>query len=948
MKELCRDKTNCGACFAVGYSVIVFGSRWSAELLLKKVIHSRFLPMSRDEPAALGPSSAPRTDYAEPLHRLLLSSPQWCVPPTGETAAATGGSAPVAAVTARRVAVPFVVDVSVLLCYVPSFGTMLIGSKQFRQLVQVLQAAIVAVASDLRGQLNGSSDSPVAVPPNVLATLSMAKVNGLTQAENVCVRFSHLPVMNLLVANSLRFDAAGSLVTLRGTIVKMSALRLAPFSLLFRCAACGGSWSVSTDEFHRGNAAVIQGVTKCPSGGPRCRGAAPVHIDQVPMDYCEALVQLPRSPAAAGRMPRAVLVTLEDDLARSCSVGQHVEVAGLVGARWRGVNPGGTPTASLVVRAFAAVPFSLAATLCRRVQAGGDGVAVPELLHRLLADANGDARRARQRLSTTMVRACCPQLHGMFFLRLAVLVASVGGVTAVVSGTRIRGSIHLLFVGDPSTGKSQLLGGAAALACRSTSTAGMSSTAAGLTCAATKEGGEWALEPGALVLSDGGVCTIDELRTLSTNDRTSLHEAMEQQTISVAKAGLVCALRTECSVIAACNPVTRRGSPAQGMTGHSAMHVVDLGIGAPLLSRFDLVFMLLDSTARDAQVVDHIMRDDSTGLTAASGAGSAEGALEVPLSATVLKAHLAAMRDRQTPGKCCHLSDGAARLLAKYYAAQRQRGSPPALAEGASITVRFLEGLIRLSQAFAALTMEGDECSLMSAAMAVLLVEQSAFSLKLPLFVSEMSGDPVHGGSSKSGAALPEWTISNMDAWFMDTSAEGLGAQASILLKLVSVVGSLPTTVDQPPSELGGGGGDSGALPLFTGPSRLTDSVVSVPVYGDRTPLTPRDVEEAKRPRGPERLLAAFTPSRNLTPPAPSPAPVASRANATLSIAESHPDRGAANATGSLTALAKRLSSMRARREVPPDDDGGGMAMLDAFDFQRRYDELATGGAPPS
>lgn len=277
-------------------------------------------------------------------------------------------------------------------------------------------------------------------------------------------------------------------------------------------------------------------------------------------------------------------------------------------------------------------------------------------------------------------------------------------------------------VGDPGTGKSQFLRFAAALCPRSVLTTGVGTTSAGLTCAAVREGSgkEFALEAGALVLADKGVCCIDEFGCIREADRTTIHEAMEQQTLSVAKAGIVCKLNCRATIIAVMNPRDCL------YDNHSSLSV-NTGLGTPLLSRFDLIFKLVDSSdaERDSNVTTYLLNraiqgagSDAADVVHEEGTESRPN--NTPWSMEKLRAYISFVRDRFQPVMSKH----AALLLERHYEKCRSSQS-----NTIPVTVRFLESLIRLSQAHARLMHRNSNTVLLQDAIAVIQVmECTAFA----------------------------------------------------------------------------------------------------------------------------------------------------------------------------------------------------------------------------
>ncbi len=496
-------------------------------------------------------------------------------------------------------------------------------------------------------------------------------------AGGLRLRLVGLPSTATRLVRAVRESDLNRLIAIDGIVRRVTEVRPQIRDAVFECVACRTKFHEPQDEA----SLVFREPLECPSC-EKTQGRTRFRFVPEESTFVDAQrIEIQERPETLkhGAHPQGLSVLLVEDLAGKVLPGNRIILNGVVKSFQRATAGRGgvvrNTTFDVMVLANSFESKSLEYT---ELEIRPEDVVLIEKF------------RDDPTVVDKIVLSLAPTIKGMEEEKEAIALQLFGGVPKVhPDGVRVRGDIHVLLVGDPGVAKSQLLRYISQVAPRGIYASGKGTTAAGLTAAAVKDdfaGGRWVLEAGMLVLADGGMAVIDELDKMSPEDRSAMHEALEQQTVSIAKAGITSTLNARCPVLAAANPKLGRFT-----NDRSIAEQIDLP--PTLLSRFDVIFSIRDqpNQDRDRSLASRI-------LASHRDVGSPRGAVPAealpPFSPDLLKKYVAHARTVRP-----RLSDEALSVLEDFYVRVRRQGEEPDAP--VPITARQLEALVRLSEAAA-------------------------------------------------------------------------------------------------------------------------------------------------------------------------------------------------------------------------------------------------------
>lgn len=509
-------------------------------------------------------------------------------------------------------------------------------------------------------------------PETPASSLFKARITNYTE---------HVPL------RAIRSKHIGKLVHVSGVMMRASEVKPLLVVAKFQCRVCNLVIPQIQEE----------GRYTEPIICTDCEKKTPMRLltqDSQFRDWQKVRIQESPDELPPGQMPRSIDIILEGDIVDISRPGDLVRITGILQT---------TPDFSRRGGKLATFNVFIEA----------NGVEISEKEHEQIEISEEDEKKIKELaddpyVHERIVASIAPSIQGHDMIKESIALLLFGGVSKTLAdGTKLRGKSNILMIGDPGTGKSQILKFVAGLAVRALYTSGKGSSAAGLTAAVIhdSDSGAMTLEAGALVLADQGIACIDEFDKMDPTDRTAIHEAMEQHTVSIAKAGIVATLNARTSILAAANPTLGRYE--------SSLSVQDnIRLPFTILSRFDLIWIMVDTieATKDRELAQFILNMHQ--MKRAKDKPSTP-----PIPPDFLKKYIGYSNRYVIP----QLTPEAAEVIENFYVNLRKS------AEGGAavpITARQLESLVRLSEARARMALQS-KVSKEDAQAAIRLMEDS-------------------------------------------------------------------------------------------------------------------------------------------------------------------------------------------------------------------------------
>jgi len=491
-----------------------------------------------------------------------------------------------------------------------------------------------------------------------------------TEFSKLRVRFENLPEEIFIKISDIRAKELGQLLWIEGIIRQASDVRPVARAIIFECPACG-----EQIEIEQGFSSVVE-PRSCKCG----RKGQFTEKEKNLIDTQRITLEENPEKLESGEQPKRLSIFLREDLVdptmqRRVSPGKKVRVFGYVKE---------IPLIGRKGQKLARYDLIMEANNIETIDKD----------YTQLEITNDDIEKIKELSKSSEIlekfaECIAPTIYGYAKIKQALVLQLFGGVKKTRGdSTSSRGDIHILMVGDPGTGKSQMLKNIAAISPKAVFAIGTATSGAGLTAAVMKDEflAGWTLEAGSIVLANNGLLCIDEIDKMNKDDRVAMHEGLEQQTITINKANVHATLKAEASVLAAANPRLGRFDPYK-----SVAEQIDLP--PPLINRFDLIFITKDrpTPEHDEKVATHILESHMNPEEKKSS-----------IDYEMLRKYIAYARRNCMP----KMTDSASRTINDYYVNLRNSTSSESERRSIPINARQLEGIIRLSEACAKLELK--------------------------------------------------------------------------------------------------------------------------------------------------------------------------------------------------------------------------------------------------